>query len=48
MKKIIVVTKDKTHEFEADTAYFSGTLQIIKDHQLIAEFMTWEYWRYVD
>jgi len=48
MKKILVVTKDKIHEFVADSANFDVTLQIIRDHQIIAEFSMWEYWRYVD
>lgn len=48
MKNIIVKSKNETHEFQADGALFDITLQIIRDHQIIAEFFDWEYWYYVD
>jgi hypothetical protein len=48
MRKIIVCTTEKIHEFEADCVNFEVTLQIIKNHSLIAEFTKWEYWKYVD
>ena len=48
MKKIVVKSNNEFHEFEADGANFDITLQVIKNHKIIAEFLEWEYWYYVD
>ena len=46
MKKIIVRTPDKIYKFFADCALFDTTLKIIKNHEIIAEFMNWDNWYY--
>ena len=47
MKKVVINVDNDRYIFLVDCIRFDITLQVIKNHEVIAEFVRWDNWHYV-